>query len=191
MTSRFQLSLRVTVTLLVLAIVPNLVITNSAQAQTENKTRLSFEIKDVHQYLTGQSQKSEPETTEPVIDPNIAILQNYLAQKGSPLAPFASDILKHQNWKLVLAISNGESTMCKRQLYNNCWGVGGAWNLRRYGSFIEGFADVNRFLGEKYILKGADTPEKIVNKYVGHSNRNWVLAVNQVLTQINQLPLVN
>ena len=81
--------------------------------------------------------------------------------------------------------------MCKRQMYNNCWGVGGAWNLRRYESFIDGFSDVDRFLGEMYIAKGADTPEKIVRKYVGNPSPSWVRAVNQVLAQLDQLPLVN
>src|SRR6185369_17106845 len=86
-----------------------------------------------------------PEAVDPITI-NAPILQDYLEAKGSPLAPYAADILKNENWKLVLAISNGESTLCKHQIYNNCWGVGGAWNMRHYASFAEGFADVNRFL---------------------------------------------
>ncbi len=136
---------------------------------------------------------NEPaESVEP--DPlliNAAILEDYLNQRGSPLAPYAQEILQNENWKLVLAISNGESTMCKRQMYNNCWGVGGAWNLRRYSSFAEGFSDVNRFLGAMYVDQGKDTPEKIVKKYVGSYSPNWVRAVSQVLNQLNSLPLVN
>ncbi len=122
---------------------------------------------------------------------NSAILTDYLSSKGSPLAPYASDILQHDNWKLVLAISNGESTLCKHQLYNNCWGVGGAWNLRRYNSLSTGFSDVDRLLREKYIPTGADTPKEIVRKYVGSYSPTWVYAVSQTLDQLNQLALVN
>jgi len=174
-------------------------------AQVQNKTRLVFEIKnfptiaipDIPQVndVPALAQATEPAIEEqpavPVVDPRIEILRNYLESKNSPLAPSAEHILKHQNWKLVLAISNGESTMCKRQMYNNCWGVGGAWNLKRYKSLEEAFTDVNRLLTEKYVARGADAPAKIVNRYVGHPNANWVLAVNQVLNQLNQLPLEN
>lgn len=160
-----------------------------AVAQTDTKP-LVLEIKNLLNNLNLTNRTDKPPVIDPIII-NTAVLQDYLNQKGSPLAAYAQDILQHENWKLVLAISNGESTMCKRQMYNNCWGVGGAWNLRRYKSFSEGFADVNRLLGEKYIPMGADTPKKIVRKYVGNYSPTWVAAVTQVLNQIDSLPLVN
>lgn len=171
-----------------LALMTTVMVPNMATAST-NKTQV-FEIQNVHEYLTNATAQQETPAV-PETDPNIAILQSYLEQKGSPLAPYAEHILQQENWKLVLAISNGESTMCKRQLYNNCWGVGGAWNLRRYASFAEGFSDVNRLITEKYVAEGKDTPAKIARKYVGNYSPNWVKAVSQVLTQLDQLPLVN
>ena len=170
-----------------------------AQTTIENKTSLVFEIKtlnnitlaDLAPWLITKNDPIPETPLEPQVDPDIAVLQTYLEQKGSPLAPYAEQILTHENWKLVLAISNGESTLCKHQAYNNCWGVGGAWNMRHYASFAEGFADVNRFLTEKYVAKGADTPQKIVNKYVGHPNANWVYAVNKILAEVDKLPLQN
>ena len=172
----------------------------SAAAQTTNQKPVVFEIKTLpkiptYNDLAPQSPKEAPvvksdeQIAQEKLEANAAVLQAYLEKKGSPLAPFAKDIIQNENWKLVLAISNGESTMCKHQKYNNCWGVGGAWNLKHYSNFAEGFSDVNRFLTAKYVAQGADTPQEIVNKYVGHSNGNWVVAVNQVLTQIDQLPL--
>jgi hypothetical protein len=170
-----------------------------ASAQIVTKT-LNLEIKNIPAIpsvatIQNFNNNSSDQKTEKIkIDPitiNAPILQDYLNSKGSPLAPYSEDILKHENWKLVLAISNGESTMCKRQLYNNCWGVGGAWNLRRYDSFSDGFDDVNRLITDKYVAQGGDTPEKIVRKYVGHASPNWVAAVNQTLTQLDQLPLVD
>lgn len=171
----------------------------SASVQTDTKP-LVLEIKNIPQIpdvqtiqnFTNRNNQLPQETI--TIDPatiNAPILQNYLEQKGSPLAPSAAELLKNDNWKLVLAIANGESTLCKRQLYNNCWGVGGAWNLRRYASFADGFADVDRLLATKYIPIGKDTPKKIVRKYVGAESPTWVYAVNQTLAELNNLPLVN
>lgn len=204
MTSRFaRLSVTKQVTaIVILSLLPMFLSTNVAAAQTEqNKNAYVFDIKNVpvipsvHQIqkMGADNSNDEQATPEP-IDPitiNAPILQDYLVKKGSPLAPYATQILQNENWKLVLAISNGESTLCKHQIYNNCWGVGGAWNMRHYATFAEGFADVNRFLTAKYVAKGADTPAEIVNKYVGHPNANWVSAVNKILTEVNNLPLVN
>ena len=200
MTSRFdRLSLRnKVIAIAILVSVPSFLFSTQVAAQTDTKP-LVLEIKnipnipDVHT-INNFTNPPVNQTDLLQIDPlqqNTAILQDYLSQKGSPLAPYASEILQNENWKLVLAISNGESTMCKRQMYNNCWGVGGAWNLRRYKSFSEGFADVDRLLGEKYIPTGRDTPTEIVRKYVGNYSPTWVRAVNQTLDQLNQLALVN
>ncbi len=170
-----------------LVILPTMLSPHLASAQTSEQIRLGFEINTIANLLQPTDNQSKAE----VVDPNIAILQDYLSKKGSPLAPYAEHILKHENWKLVLAISNGESTMCKRQMYNNCWGVGGAWNLRRYASFADGFTDVNRLLTDKYVAYGADTPKEIARKYVGSYSPTWVRAVSQTLAQLNQLPLQN
>ena len=196
MTSRMSQSTQ-TILIGFLTILPLLTSATTAFAQTQNQTRQVFEINNFQtitiptpdELMNKPQTKPQPET--PVVDPDIAVLQDYLNSKGSPLAPYAADILQYDNWKLVLAISNGESTMCKHQLYNNCWGVGGAWNLRHYASFSAGFSDVDRFLGEKYIAQGADTPKEIVHKYVGSHSGNWVKAVNQILVQLDQLPLTD
>lgn len=169
----------------------------SASAQTDTKP-LVLEIKNIPKIPDVKTiqnfSNNQPSPQAASVDPitiNAPILQDYLAQKGSPLAPFASDILQNDNWKLVLAISNGESTMCKHQMYNNCWGVGGAWNLRRYASFSAGFADVDQLLANKYLLTSTGSPKEIVRKYVGSYSPSWVYAVNQTLAELNQLPLTN
>lgn len=173
------------------------VLPSMALAQTDTKL-LVFEIKnvpkipDVQTIQNFSNNKSAPKVAP--VDPikiNAPILADYLSQKGSPLAPFASNILQNDNWKLVLAISNGESTLCKHQLYNNCWGVGGAWNLRRYASFSQGFADVDQLLANKYLPTSTGSPKEIVRKYVGSYSPTWVYAVNQTLAELNQLPLIN
>jgi hypothetical protein len=185
-----RIVLAVLMTAIVITVVPQ-----AASAQTNNQ--LGLEIKTLDNVSLSDlapifiTDKTDETPAEPEVDPNIAILQNYLEKKGSPLAPYAEHILKHENWKLVLAISNGESTMCKKQLYNNCWGVGGAWNLKRYTSFADGFTDVDRLITTKYVAQGLTTPDKIVRKYVGNPSASWVRAVSQTLNQLNQLPLSN
>lgn len=165
--------------------------------QAKNKTLTVFEINNFQQIsklinlLSTPDNNQKTQESEPVPNPNIEILKDYLAGKGSPLAGYSEHLLKQTNWKLVVAISNGESTMCKRQLYNNCWGIGGAWNLKRYSSLEESITDAGRLLTEKYVTRGADTPKEIVSRYVGWDSPNWVLAANQILDQLNQLPLQN
>ncbi len=184
MTSRFVLVMLLVVA--VTAMFPSL-----ASAQTQNS--LVLEINTVNDYINSKTNPDNSADTvkTPQVDPNIAILQDYLQKKGSPLAPYAEQILENDNWKLVLAISNGESTMCKRQMYNNCWGVGGAWNLKRYKSFAEGFSDVDDLLTRKYLPDGKDTPKEIVRRYVGSYSPTWVLAVSKTLNELDQLPLAN
>jgi hypothetical protein len=188
---------RVLLTILITSVTA-LLFPYSASAQTSNQNFV-FEIKNLQNlkipqialYNVAQITLDQTATVDQAaIDKqNAEILQAYLEKKGSPLAPYAASILQNENWKLVLAISNGESTLCKHQRYYNCWGIGGAWNLRHYNSFDQGFSDVSRLITTKYVASGGDTPEKIVNKYVGHANANWVVAVNRILNEVNQLPL--
>jgi hypothetical protein len=177
-----------------------------ASAQTENKTRLVFEIKnlstitipdnitiprlDVLHDGKDNEQKNIEVAEEQKVDNKAQILQDYLAKRGSPLADYADHLLKQENWKLVIAISNGESGLCKHQLAYNCWGITRSRGLERYESFAEGITDANAVI-DKYVSRGADTPEEMVRRYVAWNNRNWVRAVNQTLNQLEQLPLEN
>ncbi len=174
----------------------------SANAQVSNQKQIVFEIKNLstitiplnYQDVLEENNSSPEELEalqEQIFQSNVATLQAYLTQKGSPLANYSDVLLKQDNWKLIIAISNGESTMCKHYAYNNCWGIGGAWNLKRYKDLGEGITDVNRILTTKYVADGLDTPEEMVRRYVGHPNTNWVLAANKILAEVNQLPLVN
>jgi hypothetical protein len=169
----------------------------SAQTVTQNKTSLVFEIKNIENLipfitLTPDEQKVADENNKQAIDStNSEILRAYLESKNSPLSQISDHILQQDNWKLVLAISNGESTLCQHQRNYNCWGIGGAWDLKHYDSYVSAFSDVSHIITDKYIANGADTPTKIVNRYVGHPNTSWVLAVNKTLNDLNSLPLQN
>ena len=118
---------------------------------------------------------------------NAEKLTHYLQSKNSPMADKSNYLLRQKDWKLIIAISHAESNMCKRQLGNNCWGIGGG-DHRKYPNLELAITDAQTVIG-KYVTKGADTPEKIVNRYVGKYSANWVKAVNQVLNQLEQLEI--
>ncbi len=75
-------------------------------------------------------------------------LKQYLQSKRSPLADYTHVILQQNNWKKILALSNAESTMCRRYIehLNNCWGVGGSdlWDMG--DNLGEGVVAMNHFL---------------------------------------------
>jgi hypothetical protein len=79
-----------------------------------------------------------------------AALKKYLEEKRSPLAPYAATILQQNNWKKILALSNAESTMCRRYIesLSNCWGVGGSdlWDMG--DNLGEGVVTMNKFLNQ-------------------------------------------
>lgn len=114
-------------------------------------------------------------------------LEDYLKARNSPLADHVDAISEQSQWKLIIAISRAESSFCKRQERNNCWGIGGAWNLKNYDNFDDAVADVNRILEQHYIAAGLDSPSKIVNKWVGHPNDNWEAAVEQELNNLEDV----
>jgi hypothetical protein len=83
-------------------------------------------------------------------------VRTYLSEHNSPLAQYAPVIVTLRNWKKIIALSNAESTMCRRYPTDksNCWGVGGA-NLWDMGDNLgEGVIEMNRFLN-KYPLRSS------------------------------------
>jgi hypothetical protein len=99
-----------------------------------------FEYEDDTQFFeqlsSAYSAKYKHETTVLKLKQQIklnAALKKYLISKGSPLAEYTYVILQQNNWKKILALSNAESSMCKRYIESiaNCWGVGGSdlWHM--------------------------------------------------------------
>jgi hypothetical protein len=114
-------------------------------------------------------------------------LEKYLKAKNSPLADHVAAISEQSQWKLIIGISRAESSFCKHQVTNNCWGIGGAWNMKGYKNFDQAVTDVNRILEDHYIQAGLTTPKKIVKKYVGHQNDDWQATVEQELKNLSQV----
>ncbi len=114
-------------------------------------------------------------------------LQQYLEAQHSPLADHVDAISEQSQWKLIIAIARAESSFCKRQVSNNCWGIGGAWNMKHYQNLDQAIADVNRILEQHYIQAGLDTTKEIEHKYVGYSSPTWEEAVNEELANLSQI----
>lgn len=116
-----------------------------------------------------------------------AFLTTYLKSKNSPLAAHVDALSEQTQWKLIIAISNSESSYCKRNELNNCWGIGGAWNLKAYDNYDQAIADVNRLLEQKYIAAGLTSPDQIEGKWVGYSDQNWEEAANEVMNDLKNV----
>lgn len=114
-------------------------------------------------------------------------LQAYLSSKKSVLANHVDTLSLQSQWKLIVGISRAESSFCKRHAGNNCWGIGGAWNLKKYQTYDEAIIDVNRILESFYVGYGLNTPKKMVNKWVGNPSDNWVSAVQDELNAMKHL----
>ena len=75
-------------------------------------------------------------------------LKKYLQENRSPLAEYSHVLLQQNNWKKIVALSNAESTMCRRYIEatSNCWGVGGTdlWDMG--DNLGEGVIAMNNFL---------------------------------------------
>ena len=115
-----------------------------------------------------------------------ALIEEFLTSKDSPLAPNTEFLLQQKHWKLLIAISAIESQYCKRQLGNNCWGVGGDSDYRHYSSIRAAIIDANDLI-EYWQEKGRWlTVEDMNGHYVFPSNPNWVHVVNKVLEELGQ-----
>ena len=156
-----------------------------------------FPVTNVPQTLSLDSQVSNSpdkvylpmeqiELPDPLKDRK-AFLVTYLQSKHSELANHVDALSQQTQWKLILAISDAESSYCKRHLYNNCWGIGGAWNLKQYGTMDEAITDVNRILEQKYIDAGLVSTSQIEKKWVGYDDPNWEAAVNQELANLKDV----
>ncbi len=118
-------------------------------------------------------------------EPQLNILiRGFLASKKSPLASETDFLLQQKHWKLLIAISAIESQYCKRQLGNNCFGLGGDYAYRQYSSYRASIIDANDLI-ESWQRKGKWlTVESMNCSWVVPCNPNWVKVVNQILNDL-------
>ncbi len=108
-------------------------------------------------FASSASLKSE--VAKLPFDNRVEVLESFLAEYDSPLAPFASDFIKYADrysldWRLVASIAGLESTFGKNIPYNSYngwgWGVYGD-NVIRFSSWSEGIETISKGLREGYL----------------------------------------
>lgn len=163
---------------------PQISLAQSVQAI--NSPVLAFEIKP--EILKAKLANSATDLFPRDVPGNkLNALKAYLAGKNSPLQDHVEILLLQPNWKVVLAISQAESNLCKRQLGHNCWGIGGG-NHRKYPSYAEAIIDANAVV-QKYWDRGHRSTKTMMPYYVGWQNHSWVLATQSILAELEQLGL--
>jgi len=150
-------------------------------------------IYEVTSKLTGQHQKNE---LRKKAERQLALarkLEVYLQQQKSPLAKYAQVLVNQPNWKKIIALSNAESSLCKRypEQTANCWGVGGS-NLWDMGSTLgEGVVAMNKFLNNYPLrskLKYSQmTFEQMNGLYKQPAKDHWVFNNKVVYKELAEL----
>lgn len=182
--SKLSLSEQFMTTIALLAILLTVFPQVSVAQSVEIYSTLQQDLEIKHQIQNLENQV--PIYPRDIPGTRIYKLRNYLVSKDSPLADHVEMLLLQPTWKLTLAISHAESNMCKRELGYNCWGIGGG-NHRKYPSYNEAIADANAVIG-RYVDNG-HTPESMLPIYVGWDNPTWVIAVNNILDELERLEL--
>jgi len=153
--------------------VPNEVLFNMTMSQLEN-------------YFNDVAESNRQVAYEQLLADRKVKLKAYLEEKNSPLADIVDTIAELQHWKIVLAVSNSESSLGKHCYNNNCSGIGNApdqpqW--RDYSSKREWAIDLDRLIEKRY----KDwTLEQMNGVYNQPGSQNWVSASTQILEELQQ-----
>jgi len=122
-------------------------------------------------------------------DGRVERIRQFLARYGSPLEPYAQDIVDAADeygldFRLITAIGMQESNLCKviPPGSYNCWGFGiYGKNVTRFHDYKEAIHTVTKSLATKYKNYGLVTPEQIMTMYTPSSNGSWALSVNHFM----------
>ncbi len=161
------------------------VVSGVAVANVPNDVLFNMTIEQLDIYLAEALKTPEMKEAE-----RLAVrkgkLKEYLKEKKSPFVEIVDTLAELKHWKLVLAISNSESTLGKRCYNNNCSGIGvepGHPLWRDYSTKAEWAKDLDRLLEKRY----KDwTLEKMNGVYNKPGSNNWVLAAKQVLEDLEE-----
>lgn len=153
------------------------------QTAPSTQNLLTMSLEQIESFLaTTYTTNNDPEEVK--LQKRIDFLKVYLKKKKSPLVEFADVIAKLQHWKLVLAISNSESSLGKKCADNNCSGIGvepGHRLWREYENKGEWAKDLDRLIEKRYKNWTLEEMNGVYN-YPGSSN--WVFAANQILSDL-------
>jgi hypothetical protein len=110
-------------------------------------------------------------------------LKIFLLDRGSPLSPYAGQILLSPYWSTIIGICWIEQYGCTRAPGNNYWGIGPGIH---YPTIPEGIAAIDTLL-TKYEAKGKDTIEELNGYYVQPASANWFNTVVKIKNELESL----
>lgn len=197
---KLSLKIKIIVIFILLSLVSIIVPHHTVEAESSNLSYLKFEIGDYEDFLNEieltAKEKHNHEQTVAELKKQIRLadkVKQYLITKNSPLAPYASTLVQQNNWKKIIALSNAESSMCRRYPTTtaNCWGVGGS-NLWNMGNDLgQGVITMNRFLNNyplrtktKYTAMSFDQMNGL---YKQPARDHWVVNNETVYDQLTKL----
>ena len=126
-------------------------------------------------------------------DSSLIMIKNYLKRFGSPLLPYAENIVEASRRYnispyLIVAIAQQESNLGKTSPENcyNAWG----WGIHSRGTtcfdnWPQAIETVAKGIAHNYCAKGyCDDPCLMMKKYTPKSNGSWCFGVNQFLNEL-------
>lgn len=154
-------------------------------ARVSNDVFFTLTVEQIEGYLREAVKTPEMKEAESLAIRKQKLLE-YLKEKKSPFVEIVNVLAELRHWKMVLAISNSESTLGKRCYNNNCSGIGvepGHPLWRDYSTKAEWAKDLDRLLEKRYKNW---TLEKMNGVYNQPGSRNWVLAAKQILEDLEK-----
>jgi len=159
-------------------------------------TFIAPKMSQAQEIASGSSASFYPLLVTKAEDNRVEILQKYLEQFGSPLAPYASVFVSQADlyridWRLVAAIAGRESTFGKAEPCINAWGYGVFGNQTKcFDSYDEAIRTITKDLREKYINGwGAKTVWDIGRYYA--ASPTWASGVTYFMNDITRFALEN
>jgi hypothetical protein len=163
-------------------------------SQTSSETALIFEIKDPSVLFKNNSSDENQKTLsfDEIVsnDPLTIRLHDYLVAHKSPLAPYASEMVKQPQWQRALAISWVESNFCIHRVDNNCSGIGvapGHPSWRKYPTVLEWFKDMSKLMETPRYKEKYTSFEKMKGIYVYPGSPSWVNGSKQKYGELMSL----
>lgn len=150
-----------------------------------NEQILSLTLNQIEGYLNEALKTPELKNAE-ILASRKEKLKKYLEEKHSPFVSIVDTIAELKHWKLVLAISNSESTLGKRCYTNNCSGIGvepGHPLWREYETKADWAKDLDRLIEKRYKDWKLEEMNGVYNK---PGSANWIYAATQIIEELKE-----
>ena len=147
---------------------------------------------------SGSSATLESTVAPKSFDNRVEVLEGFLLQYDSPLAPYANDFIKYADkysldWRLVASIAGLESTFGKHipvNSYNGWgWGVYGD-NVIRFATWPDGIETISKGLRERYLKDRQESDPYFIGPTYAASP-TWAQRVSYFMEKMEEYRLRN